>query len=362
MPTTRVLAVALIASVALVIAHADEPRVPTARLSSASKLVLPGDIDSSNPLVWDLVDGAQRLFVVTSWGGIPVQSSGPRLEQLQRGEPVTFEPHPGHGVWMEAIVPDAVGAWYGFYHHERPADACGRAERQLPNIGAARSLDRGRTWQDLGIILDARPDSDACGSANRFVLGGVGDLTAALDADGQNLYVFFSQYEKDPAAQGVAAARLAWADRDEPAGKLTIWNEGAWLPVQRATDDTAPASWVYPSGSPLVPATRPFHDASAAADVFWGPSIHWNTYLQQYVMLLNRSRDDQFSNEGIYVSFSPTLDDPRRWSTPHKLMNGGSWYPQAVGLDAGSGTDRLAGQRARFFLTGKSEHFIEFER
>src|SRR5262245_30684833 len=98
----------------LTISYADEPRVPTAKLSSASRVVLPGDIDSSNPLVWDLVDGAPRLFVVTSWGGVPVQSSGPRLEQLQRGEPVTFDPHPGHGVWMEAIVPDNTGTWYGF--------------------------------------------------------------------------------------------------------------------------------------------------------------------------------------------------------------------------------------------------------
>jgi len=143
---------------------------------------------------------------------------------------------------------------------------------------------------------------------------------------------------------------------------LTIWNDGAWLPVLRTADEAASPAWVYPAGSPLVAATRPFHDGSPAADVFWGPSVHWNTYLEQYVMLLNRSRDDQFSNEGIYVSFSPTLDDPRRWSAPHKLMNGGGWYPQAVGLEAGTGTDRLAGQRARFFLTGKSEHVIEFQR
>ena len=41
--------------------------------------------------------------------------------------------------------------------------------------------------------------------------------------------------------------------------------------------------------------------------MFWGPAIHWNTYLEQYVMLLNRAKDDQFGQEGIYVSFSPTL-------------------------------------------------------
>ena len=67
----------------------------------------------------------------------------------------------------------------------------------------------------------------------------------------------------------------------------------------------------YPAGTPLVPATRPFHDTNGAADVFWGASVHWNTYLQCYVMLLNRAKDDQFGNEGLYVSYAPSLADPR---------------------------------------------------
>ena len=357
------LAIGLIAITAFAALHADEPRIPSARVSSASRLLLPGEIDSSNPLVWDLVEGAPRLFVLTSWGGLPIHSSGPSLDRLQRGEPAVFVPHPGDGVWMEAIVPDAAGTWYGYYHHERPARLCGRDDRQLPNIGAARSFDRGRTWEDLGVILDAPPQSEFCSSSNRFVFGGVGDVTAALDANGQNLYLYFSQYGRDPGIQGVAVARLAWADRDLPAGKLTIWNDGAWLPVSLAAEATAEttAAWIYPAGTPLVPATRPFHDASPAADVFWGASVHWNTYLEQYVMLLNRAKDDQFNNEGIYVSFAVSLDDPRAWSAPKKIMNGGGWYPQVAGLEAG-GTDRLAGRRARFFLTGKSEHIIEFER
>ena len=43
-------------------------------------------------------------------------------------------------------------------------------------------------------------------------------------------------------------------------------------------------------------------------------------------------------------------------------MNGGSWYPQVIGGEHGVGTDRLAGRRARFFMTGRSERIIEFER
>ena len=140
---------------------------------------------------------------------------------------------------MEAIVPDDAGTWYGYYHHERPADLCGRPDRQLPRIGAMRSSDSGQTWDDLGIVLDAPPGSEACDSANRFVLGGVGDVTAALDADGKDLYLYFSQYLRDGASQGVAVARLAWADRDAPAGKAAIWNDGAWLPALRSAVESA---------------------------------------------------------------------------------------------------------------------------
>jgi hypothetical protein len=339
--------------------HAQSTRTPTARLVSASRLNLPGEIDSSNPMAWALVDGVTRLFVVTSWGGVPVRSAGSALETLAPIAPVAFSSHPGHGVWMEAIVPDEAGAWYGYYHHERPADQCGRPERQLPRIGAMRSTDQGATWEDLGIVLDAPPGSEACDSANRFVLGGVGDVTAVLDPDGNDLYLYFSQYSRDSAGQGVAVARIAWADRDEPMGKATIWNAGAWLPATRA-DESSP--FTYPAGTPLVRASRPFHDRSTTNDVFWGAAIHWNTYLEQFVMLLNRAKDDQFGQEGIYVSFAPGVADPRAWSAPVKILNGGSWYPQAVGTEVGSGTDRTAGRRARFFMTGRSERMIEFER
>jgi hypothetical protein len=357
---SRISSSVLLACVTIVTSHAQTARVPTARFLSASRLELPGEIDSSNPAVWSLVDGVQRLFVISSWGGIPVRSAGASLESLQRTGPVAFSSHPGHGVWMEAIVPDAAGVWYGYYHHERPADSCGRPDRQLPRIGAVRSADHGATWDDLGIVLDAPPGSDACDSQNRFVLGGVGDVTAALDADAQNVYLYFSQYSRDAATQGVAVARIAWADRDQPAGKAAIWNDGAWLPASESS--TSDGGWSYPSGTPLVRTTRPFHDRASEADVFWGASIHWNTYLEQYVMLLNRAKDDQFGQEGIYVSFSTTIAEPARWSAPAKIMNGGSWYPQVIGGDSGTGTDRIAGRRARFFMTGRSERMIEFER
>lgn len=338
-------------------ADAQTPRIPTARLISAPEIRLPADIDSNNPGVWSMRGGIDRLFVISSWGGVPVRASGTTLERLRVDGPVSFTSHPGHGVWMEAIVPDAAGTWYGYYHHERPADFCGRPDRQLPRVGAMRSFDEGLTWEELGIVLDAPPESEACDSNNRFVLGGVGDVTAALDRNGNDLYLYFSQYVRDGASQGVAVARMAWADRDAPAGKAAIWNNGGWLPATRASN-----GWSYPIGTPLVRSQKPFHGPATDRDVFWGASIHWNTYLNQYVMLLNRAENDVFGQEGVYVSFAATVADPTGWSVPVKIHDGGEWYPQVIGEEFGRGTDRLAGRMARFFMFGRSKHFIHFSR
>lgn len=339
-------------------------RLPSARLVPAPPLTLPGVIDSNIPMVWDLVDGSWRLFAFTSWGGTPSLLAGPALDQMRESGAVTLVPDPGNGIWIQSVVTDEGGTWYGYYHHERPAEECGRPDRFILRLGAARSRDRGHTWEDLGIILEAPSDTLACASPNLYVIGGVGDVSVMLTPDRQDLYLFFSQYSKIQTEQGIAVARLAWADRDAPVGRLAMWVAGAWLPPRRGTPaagDDRP-EWVYPAGTPLAQASKPFHDEAPDADTFWGPSVHWNRYLERYVMLLNRARDEEFNNDGIYISYARTLQDPRVWTPPRKLLNHGEWYPQVAGLDPVTGTDKEASQRARFFLQGHSRHYIEFQR
>ena len=355
---------ACLVAVALTTLDARQVRAPKARLVVAPRLAVPGAVDSNVSMVWDLVDGAWRLFAFPSFAGIPARLSGGALDGLQGAGPLDIAGHPGHGIWFESIIPDEAGAWYGYYHHEVPAYECGRPDRSIPRIGSARSTDQGATWQDLGILLEAPPGSAACGSANRYVIGGVGDLSAVLSPGATDLLLYYSQYSRVPAEQGVMVARLAWADRDAPVGKMSVWNDGAWLPARqvRPAGDGVPAAWDFPSGTPLVPPSEPWHDGNERVDAFWGPSIHWNTYLERYVMLVNRAKNEYYNSEGIYVSYASDPADPRGWSRPEKILNGGAWYPQVAGLEASSGTDRQAGQRARFFMTGRSEHFIEFSR
>lgn len=342
--------------------------VPRAALTAALPLTLPGSVDSNSPLVWDLEDGQRRLFVMTSHAGRPSIASGTALERLGAPAEISLLPHPGYGVWMEAVVSDEVETWYGFYHNEWPATACGRDDRFVPRIGAAKSTDRGRSWQNLGTVLQAAQSTTACDSQNGYVIGGVGDLSVMLDRNQTHLYIFYSQYQRQREAQGVAVARLLWANRDRPSGRVEIWRNGIWEPRagRLALSPLLPGAmrrrleWTYPAATPLVSASFPWHDTDGKVDAFWGPSVHWNTALEQYVMLLNRAKDENYGMEGIYVSFSPTLDNPLAWSAPQKLLTGGKWYPQVVGSTPGTGTDKLAGASARFFMSGRSDWMINF--
>ncbi len=341
-------------------------QTPSARLVPAATLRLPGTVDSNSPAVWDLVGGRRVLTIMTSADGQPEIATGVSMTRMSQPAPVTFTSHPGDGVWMEAVVVDDAGTWYGYYHNEVPATTiCNRPDRVMPRIGAARSVDRGRSWEDLGIILEAPPGWHACNSPNRYFVGGVGDVGVMLDHDATNLYLFFSQYSRFASAQGVAVARLPWASRDEPVGRADIRVRGVWQPADRVISDMDEAgnsreAWVYPSGTPLVRVERPWHDADRVNDAFWGASIHWNAFLQQYVMLLNRTKDEAFTSEGLYVSFAPSLDEPERWSRPQKILDGGTWYPQVMGIEPGDGSDRITGSIARFYVGGMSTAFIEF--
>jgi hypothetical protein len=233
----------------------------------------------------------------------------------------------------------------------------------LPRIGAARSSDFGATWEDLGTILEAPPESYDCATANRYFVGGVGDFSAILDRDSRYLYFFFSQYADREGSQGVAVGRMPWAFRDRPRGRVSVWWRGmVWVPPRRVMQDVEmPTEYTYSGGMPIYRVMDDWH-AGQTVDAFWGPSVHWNTFLEQYVMLLNRAVDNEWRQEGIYVAFSPTLDDPRSWSTPRRLLAGGDWYPQVLGLESGVGTDRVAGERARLFIAGRSRYLITFAR
>ncbi|HKE83073.1 MAG TPA: hypothetical protein VKB50_04930 [Vicinamibacterales bacterium] len=344
------------------IAQNTAPATPRAELTTAPLIRFTGNVDSNSPAIWQRINGLNQMLVLTSTAGQPSLASGPQLRRLSDPAPIVMNPWPGGGIWMEAVVADDDGTLYGYYHNEMGATMCRGDSRTkvIPRIGAARSRDRGATWEPLGLVLEAPPGSFDCKTNNMYFVGGVGDFSVRLDPDSRDLYFFYSQYIRFDRLQGVGVARLAWADRDNPTGKIMVWNTRTWLPVRITALSDGTTRAAYPPAVPIFPALEPWHDDDEDVDAFWGPSVHWNTYLEQYVMLLNHAKNDAWSQEGIYVSFAPRLDDPTLWTKPVKILDGGVWYPQVMGLEDGSGTDKVAGRWARFFMGGVSEYLIQF--
>ncbi len=310
----------------------------------------PGDIDCSSPAHW--ADGTMYMFYST---GHPFRSSGPDLFHLSRpSQRVSFDNESAWKMgarWIEATHQAKDGKLYMWYHNEPPLPG----GRTAPRIGAMVSADDGLHWQDLGIIVEAPPGSNNGESSNKYFVGGNGDFTVLPDHEHEFLYCFTSTYNKDIAEQGIAVARMRYADRDSPVGKVFKWHDGTWTQAGLGGHVT-----------PIFTVRTDWHRPDA--DAFWGPSIHWNTHLRTWVMLLNRAKDKDWAQEGIYVSFNPALGDPTGWTTPVKILDAAQlhkskWYPQVVGLDAAQQeTDKRAGRVARLFVAGISDWEIVFVR
>ncbi|MDP1571092.1 MAG: hypothetical protein Q8L86_13945 [Vicinamibacterales bacterium] len=362
LPGLLALVPVLLAGAAGLGARADDIVV---RLEPAPRLALPGVADSNSPVVWQLVNGQWVVHVFTSAYGKPSIATGPALDRLSAARAITYTgTPPAGGVWIEAVVVDDAGVWFGYYHNEVVDPACG-PDKVVPRIGAMRSGDRGRTWRDLGIVIEGPPGSVRCETANHYFLGGVGDFSVALDASKQFLYFFYTQYF-EAGGIGVATARMTWANRTAPRGRVTIWNNGVWLPARsvRTTNDAGASvtTWTYPAASPVLPAVDTWDDGRGGVSVLWGPSMHWNVDVGRWVMLLNRAVDSAWTPGGVYVSFLDDLTQPSRLTVPQPIAPGTLWYPQVIGLEPNVGTDRLAGATARFFVGGVSEALIRFEQ
>lgn len=270
----------------------------------------------------------------------------------------THHQRPG-GRWIEATH-RAADALYGWYHLE-PGGLCpkrpGKAAITAPEIGALVSHDDGASWTDLGIILTAPGEPD-CGTENEYFGGGEGDFSVLLDERGEYLYFLFTAYHREPAEQGVAVARMRYAERLQPIGAVWKWHAGDWSePGLRGRV------------SPILAAERDWRRAGPNG-VFWGPSVHWNSYLGSYVVLLNHATSERWTQDGVYLSFNTDLADPTSWSHPELLLEVAEaerdpperhFYPRVLGLGAGE-TDKLAGQTARLFLRGQSRWEIRFLR
>jgi hypothetical protein len=314
-------------------------KVPRAVFREAPLLRFPADTDCNSPSHWS--NGTFYIFISA---GHPKRSSGSDLFHLGPATPSKYDSEMNGGRWIECTWKEEDGTLWGWYHNE-PGGLCPGTTLTAPRIGAVSSKDDGANLHDLGLVLEARPAPLRCDAKNGFFAGGNGDFSVMLDEKKEWLYFLFSAYSGEVSEQGVAVARMAWADRASPAGKVLKWHRGEWKEPGLGGRLT-----------PVFPAALEW--ARFDPDAFWGPSIHRNTHLGRYVVLMNRTKDrpkdgPPWFQEGVYVSFADDLSKPEGWTKPVKIYSGGGWYPLAVGIDTGRlETDKLAGRVARFFLRG----------
>jgi hypothetical protein len=316
----------------------------------ADPLSLPSAADCNSPCWWSQ-DGLHLLTAT----GRPVHSSGPDLEHLERIGEVTFTSWRDGGLWIESVHQEANGWLLGWYHNE-PAHYIPdeyQVGRQFPMtapfIGAAISYDNGMSWDDLGLVLTGGPETLNLLERNYWFAGGNGDFSVILDHSGEYFYFLFGTYYRDVAQQGISLARLRYADRFSPVGKVEKWFEGAWQ--EKGMNGKV---------TPVVPVRAGWY--SPQPDTFWGPSVHWNHHLKQYVILMNHAVDPSWKQEGIYISLTDDIADPTSWSEPQRLLETGGWYPQVVGDPARRETERAAGEETRLFIHGISKHRLRFSR
>lgn len=320
-----------------------------------------------------------------------------------------------HGaVWFETVYQDSKDAsgktLYAVYHNENypatlPYDsATGKGYKNylwpegltgptspaaVCRIGIMKSTDGGHSWENKGLFLEdlqprliLKPHN-----TSKTFAGGVGDPSAV--ASGEYLYLFYGEYgfpgvydsasydaSKEWKGQCISIARIKLSDLDNPEGKAKRWDGKGF---------NAPYNGVgAPVTSLQIPLTEGGGAASSPGGGFrWGPSVSWNTYLEQWVMLMGHVTGSSWKGSKIYISFNPNKDlgkddHSQQWSQPQLLLDKPGhtiWYPSLQPLNnaediKNKNTCLRLGQQARLFFKDMykdssvyvSEYLVKFEK
>jgi hypothetical protein len=305
----------------------------------ADPITLPLEIDSNTATFWR----GPNFNLFTSVGHPVLTTIGDGIVS----ERVKVDSSDHFPMWIESVYDAGDGTLYAWYHYER-IGVCPGTSLTAPEIGALVSYDGGRSFTDLGIVLKSAAPVN-CSAQNGYFTTGHGDFSVIPDRGGEYFYFLIGSYGGEVAQQGVAIARMAIEDLDAPAGRVWKYYGGSW---------SQPG--IGGIVTPVFPATVGWQ--AADTDSFWGPSVHWNTYLEKYVVVMNRACcEPGWPQEGVYLSMTADLSDPASWSAPVKILEYGDWYPWVLGTAPGE-TSAEAGRVVRLFVRNFSDLEIVFQR
>jgi hypothetical protein len=321
---------------------ANLPSVPQAygfRLTAAPILQMPFWVDSNSPVAW----AGDKMLTFNSAFEETNRAVGSGLYATENVSPVVLpRPERPGNVWIEAVWRDPLTAvLYGWYHFE-PGDLICEEGLTAPIIGAALSFDNGATWEDRGFVLESAHSID-CDYGNGYFVGGNGDFSVVASPAGDYFYFVYSQYGGDREDQGIAVARSRFFDRGQP-GTVFKYHRGRWEEPGIGGLET-----------PIFGVDRSW--AGVDVDALWGPAVHWNSYLDAYVVLMNRAVGEFWAQDGVYITFTR---DFMSWTFPEKLLDTPDWYPQIIGIGPGE-TDSFASRTTRLFVGGYSEALLQFD-
>jgi hypothetical protein len=340
------------------------PNLLDVTFAPAPALPFPNLTDSNSPAIWD----GEQFFIFNSFGGQPRRAEGTTLEDVVDTNPggmsSSYTNNGMAGRWLEAAIrDDDSGRLYGWYHEEIET-VCPQGKLFAPQIGAVVSEDDGFSWDDIGIILTPRDGTITCDTDHPMTSGGIGDFSVILDnnVDAANhyLYFIFSSYGGDLDEQGVSFARMLWIARDQPLDRFSgesraiKWDGGSWS-----------ASGIGGRSVAIFHDSQQVSWSSLQNNGFWGPSVHWNSDRQKFIVLMDRSNGGNYETQGVYMTYTATLDNPLSWAGPKLIITDNQgWYPQVIGAPVVAGTDKMAGTgsggRTRYFNQGQSTFFITF--
>lgn len=319
-----------------------------------------------------------------------------------------------HGaVWFETIYQDTADntgkTLYAVYHNENypqtlpynrdtgegyinanwPQGLTGeKTPAAVCRIGIMKSVNGGKKWENKGIFIEDLQPRMILKPHNNSVTfaGGVGDPSAV--ASGDYLYLFYGEYgypgaynaasydpEVEWSGQCISVARIKLSDLDKPESKARRWDgKGFNAPHDGVGRPVASLQIPFSGGGPASSAKGKFH---------WGPSVSWNSHLNQWVMLMAKSEGTSWKGSSIYISYNPNKNlgegnNSQQWSKPKLLVNKPGhvlWYPSLQPLNSAEDiaqkrTCLKLGKKARLFYKDNSkeknvywsEYLIEFEK